>query len=573
MKRAEEARESFGNALRLKPDMSDALVNRAGAWQALRRPAEALLDSEQALRIAPQSALAQNNAGNALLDLGHAQAALARYDEAVRLHPGLAMPLYNRGIALRKLARYREAAQCFADLLRIAPEQDHVLGNLFQLRMDGCDWSDYAMLVEHIVAAVTAGRRAVNPMSLLLIDSAPLQSAGAETFASAMVPEDGSLGPCAILAAQPKIRIAYVSADFREHPVSNLLIATLELHDRERFEVIGVSLAAAERGAFGRRVRSAFDRYIEARDSSDREICLLLREWRVDIAVDLMGLTEGNRLGLFARRAAPVQVSFLGYAGTVGTPYLDYLLADAVVIPADQESHFCEQVVRLPHSFLPFDDRRKIPSPMTRDEAGLPRSGFVFCAFTNPCKINPEVWSIWMRLLLEVPGSVLWLRSMSPESLANLEREARRVGVGRSRLVIAERVADMSLHLARHSCADLFLDTFPYNAHSTACDALWAGVPVVTRLGQTFAGRVAASAVTAAGLPELITHGAADYERKALHLARHPEELAALKARLAANRLHAPLFDSARMTRHLEAAYRTMHERALRGDAAAGFSV
>lgn len=575
MKRPEDAIASYTHALRLKPNLLDALVNRASAWQAIRRPAEALRDSEQALSTAPLSAVARNNAGNALLDLGQAEAALARYEEALRLQPADTMPLYNRGIALRKLARYRESAQCFAELLRMAPEQDYAPGYLFQLRMDGCDWSDHGTLVERILVGLAEGKRVVNPMCMLMIDSPPLQRAGAEIFSSDAAPPVYSLGPCAALEAgtDARIRIAYVSADFREHPVSYLLVGALELHDRERFEVIGVSLAPAEVGPFAQRVRSAFDRFIEVTDRSDREVARLLRELRVDIAVDLMGFTEGNRLGIFAHRAAPVQVSYLGYAGTLGAPYLDYLLADGVAIPEGHEPQFSERVVRLPDCFLPLDGRREIPAKMTRREAGLPEAGIVFCAFTNPCKINPAMFEIWMRLLREVPEGILWLRSMNPESLANLGREAERLGIEPNRLVMAARTAGMAEHLARHTCADLFLDTFPYNAHSTACDALWAGVPVLTCAGQSFASRVAASALTAAGLPDLITHSPAEYERKALHLARHPQELAVIRARLVANRLSAPLFDSARITRHLEAAYRTMRDRALRGEVPAGFSV
>jgi predicted O-linked N-acetylglucosamine transferase (SPINDLY family) len=575
MKRPEDAIASYTRALGLNPELIDALVNRASAWQAIRHPAEALRDSDRALRIAPRSALAHNNAGSALLDMGRLQAALARYEEALLLEPEGVMPLYNRGIVLRKLARYRESAQCFADLLRVAPEQDYALGYLFQLRMDSCDWSDYGMLLEGILEGLAAGKRVINPMSMLMIDSASLQRASAEVFASDRYPQGGSLEACPAreAATDARIRIAYISADFREHPVPYLLVGALELHDRERFEVIGISLAAAEDGTFAERVRSAFDQFVEVTGRSDREVALLLREMRVDVAVDLMGFTDGNRLGIFAHRAAPVQVSYLGYAGTLGAPYMDYLLADRLAIPEGRDNDFREHIVRMPDCFLPLDGLRELPARMSRRDAGLPASGFVFCAFTNPCKINPPVFESWMRLLREVPGSILWLRSISAESRANLEREAERLGIERDRLVLAVRTVGMTEHLARLTSADLFLDTFPYNAHSTACDALLAGVPMVTCAGESFASRIAASALTAAGLTELITQSPAEYELKALYLARHPHALSALRARLAANRMSAPLFDTRRITRHLEEAYRTMHDRALRGEATAAFTV
>jgi predicted O-linked N-acetylglucosamine transferase (SPINDLY family) len=412
-------------------------------------------------------------------------------------------------------------------------------------------------------------------MSLLLADSPQLQRVSAELFAQDAWPADASVGPCVPppRAAGSRIRVAFVSADFGEHPVSYLLVGVLERLDRRRFEVIGISLAPARTEPFAQRVRAAFDRFVDVADRSDRRIALQLREWGVDIAVDLMGFTQGMRLGIFAYRAAPVQVGFLGYAGTLGAPYMDYLLADAVAIPEGREECFAEQVVRLPHCFLPNDDRREIATIPTRSEAGLPGEGLVLCAFSNACKIGPDVYALWLRLLHAVPGGVLWLRDVGLEAQANLQRAAERHGVDRARLVFAARVADMPQHLARLSRADLFLDTYPYNAHSTACDALWSGVPVLTCAGRSLASRVAASALTAAGLPELITGSLAEYEQRALELAANPAVLRALRARLAANRGRLPLFDTAGFARNLGTALCTMHERALRGETPEGFAV
>ena len=574
LKRPDDALASYTRALQLASDLIEALINRSGALLALHRPADALRDGEQALRRAPHSVPAQNNVGNALLALGRTDEALARYDAALQLQPAATDTIYNRSLALRKLRRYRESAQCYMDLLRITPDRDYALGYLFQLRMDGCDWTDHESLTAQLGEALAQRKKVIHPMSLLLADFAPLQRACAQLFAADQWPEDRSLGPCTppAIGIPARIRVAYVSADFREHPVSYLLVGALERHDRTRFEVIGVSLAPAETGRFGQRIGAAFDRFIDVGGRSDRQIAVLLRELQVDIAVDLMGFTEGQRLGIFAHRAAPVQVSYLGYAGTLGVPYMDYLLADAVAIPPGQEHQFTEQVVRLPQCYLPNDDRREIAAKPTRLAAGLPEEGLVFCAFTNAYKINPPVFAIWMRLLREVQGSVLWLRSMGQEARANLERESERHAIDPRRLVFAAHVTEMAEHLARLSCADLYLDTSPYNAHSTACDALWSGVPVITCAGRSFAGRVAASALTAMGLPELITHTLTQYEHKALELARNPRLLHALRATLAANR-RAPLFDTMQFAGHLEAAYRRMHERAMRGEAPAGFAV
>ncbi len=576
-KRPEEAAASYTRAIEIDPTHVDSLINRGTALQSLQRPADALEDYRRALALAPESVLALNNSGNALLELGQAEAALARHDRALELAPETADTWYNRGAALRELKRYAESARSFEEVLRIAPDRDYALGNLFHLRMDYCDWRDYEPLSRQLLEALEKHKRVINPMSLLMLPSDPtLPLDCARAYVEAhhpWLPQQALRVPSAHRTAG-RIRVAYVSGDLREHPVSYLLVGALERHDREAFEIVGVSLKEAEESEFGRRVRAAFDGWVEVRDRSDRDVAELLRELEVDIAVDLMGFTQGMRLGIFAQRAAPVQVTYLGYAATVGAPFMDYLIADEVAIPDGDERGYAEQIVRLPHCYLPNDDRRPTAASVpTRTAAGLPERGLVFCAFTNPYKINPPMFDVWMRLLRDTPGSVLWLRSMAQDACVNLWREAEARGLSRERLVFAPYAADMSAHLARLAVADLFLDTLPYNAHSTACDALWAGVPVLTCTGRSMASRTAASAVMAAGLPELVTHTLDDYERKALQLAHDPAELQRLRARVASSWGDSPLFDTARYTRDLEAAYRTMLQRARRGEPPLGFSV
>jgi protein O-GlcNAc transferase len=576
LRRPDDALASYTQALELDSSHVDALINRGHALQSLRQPAAALEDYAKALGLAPDSVLALNNSGNALLELGQAEAALQRYDRALQLSPGAPDTLYNRGAVLRELKRYVESAQSFAELLRIAPDHDYALGNLFHLRMDYCEWSQYDALSNRLYEALAQQRRVINPLSLLLSDSPQLQRSCAQSFVADKYEQDESLGPVPVRREMPgerRLRIAYVSADFCEHPVSHLLVGVLERHDRAAFEVIGVSLRAGEGGAFEQRVRGAFDQFIEVTGRNDRDVAQMLRDLGVDVAVDLMGFTEGMRLGIFAHRCAPVQVNYLGYAGTTGAPYMDYLLADEVVVPPGQEQWYSERIVRLLHCYLPNDDRREIGIVPTRAEAGLPEHGLVFCAFTNAFKINPPVFEIWMRLLRDVPGSVLWLRGMAAEARENLRREAQSRGVEPARLVFAPYAPDMAAHLARQSLADLYLDTLPYNAHSTTCDALWAGVPVLTCTGEGFASRVAASALNAVGLPELVTNSLAQYEGKALELAQDPQRLRELRATLAQQRVVSPLFDTAGYCRQLEAAYRAMNQRVLRGEAPAGFAV
>jgi protein O-GlcNAc transferase len=351
-----------------------------------------------------------------------------------------------------------------------------------------------------------------------------------------------------------RLRIAYVSPDLRDHAVAHSIAGVIARHDRQRLEVIGVCLSAPDGSEVGTRLAHSFDDLIDGTSMSDEELVKRLRDLEIDIAVDLAGFTVGARPAIFARRVAPVQVNYLGFPGSMGAKFMDVILADPIVIPAGGESFYTEHVVRLPHSYLPFDSGRAIPvhSP-SRGEAGLPCDGFIFCAFNNAYKITKDVFEVWLGLLNEIPGSVLWLRGGAAEAEANLRREATAHGVDTQRLVFAPFVKDPDEHLRRLRLADLFLDTLPYNAHSTTAEALWAGVPVITYAGRTFAGRVGASLLSAANVPELICNDLAEYRQQALRLAKSPSELLGIRDRLVRNRSMAPVFDTARYTRDLEA--------------------
>lgn len=567
--RLSEAADAYERALALDPDSFESWLNRGTALQGLERLEEALESCRRALQLQPDSTLALVNTGNLLLGLGRAGEALDCYEGALRVAPSDAGALYGKATSLLALERREAADAAFAEVIRVEPEHAAALGHLFHLRRENCDWSDHEWLSSRLRDSLRRTRALVSPLSLLLFDEPELALACASALCEQRYPMVAK-HPRAARRSNGKVRIAYVSADLGNHPVAQLLIGVLERHTRERFEVIGISLRRAGESAFETRVRGAFDHFIDVVDLSDREAAESMRSLGVDIAVDLMGLTEGFRLGIFAHRPAPVQVSYLGYAGTVGAPYIDYLLADEVVIPEGLEHCYREQVVRLPHCVLPADDLRPIGDPPTRAQTGLPAQGFVFAAFTKAHKIDPAMFEVWVRLLKAVPQSVLWLREMSESAHVNLRRRVRALGVEGERLVFAPRVPSTSAHLARHALADLYLDTLPYNAHSTASDALWAGVPIVTCAGRGFASRVAASALAAAGLPELVTTSLQEYERLALALARDLPRLQALRSRLS-QRARLPLFDSRRYTAQLEAAYLRMHERMLSGEPPAGF--
>ena len=374
--------------------------------------------------------------------------------------------------------------------------------------------------------------------------------------------------------AHDRIRVAYLSGDFREHPVGYLTAGLFEHHDKARFETTAISFGADRDSPMRDRIKGAFENFIDVGRQSDHDIADLVRRLEIDIAVDLMGFTIHNRLGVLARRPAPIQVNYLGYSGTMGADCFDYILADATVIPEEQRAFYSEQVVWLPDCYLVNDDRRAIAERTpTRRECGLPEEGFVFCCFNNSYKLGPTTFAVWMWLLAAMPASVLWLSEANVTAQANLRRAAEQRGVAAERLIFAPRLPDVAEHLARQRQADLFLDTLPYNAHTTASDALWAGVPVLTCPGATFAGRVAASLVKAVGLDELIAPSLADYEARALALARDPARLAALRQKLARNRITAPLFDTERSTRNIEAAYATMVDIWRRGESPRSFSV
>jgi predicted O-linked N-acetylglucosamine transferase (SPINDLY family) len=432
-----------------------------------------------------------------------------------------------------------------------------------------CDWAGLDAAYARLAAGIDAGKR-ISPPFVLTATPLPLQARRrcAEIYVGQKYP------PVAVSpghwpkAPHERLRLGYFSADFRRHAVGYLTVGMFEAHDRSRFELIAFAFGPPAPGAMRARIAAAFDQFIEVEDRSDADVALLAREMEIDIAVDLMGFTTNSRTGIFARRAAPLQVSYLGYPGTMGADYIDYLIADTTVIPREDVRHYAEKIAYLPDTYWPFDSRLGVAErQFTRQEVGLPEQGFVFCCFNNNWKITPGVFDIWMRLLKRIEGSVLWLLEDNPAAGRNLGAEAGKRGIAAERLVFAPRM-NLPEHLARHRLADLFLDTLPYNAHTTASDALWVGVPLLTRSGETFPGRVAASLLKAVGLPELITHTPEAYEALALEFATDAQKLGALRQRLAENRLTCPLFDTALFTRHIEAAFLAMWQRHASGLAA-----
>jgi len=440
-----------------------------------------------------------------------------------------------------------------------------------------CDWTEWHTLREQVINAVRddTAKGKINPFSFLsLTDDAALQQQCARQHAKQFFAPLAAKAPLKRLSVQQhhKLRIGYLSADFRQHPLSYLMAEVFELHDRSQFELFGYSIGPNDQSATRARVQAAFDHFIEAKPLSIQETAQRIAEDEIDILVDLTGYTTHSRSQLMALRPAAVQVQFLGNGCTLGTHYVDYLIVDDIIIPESQFNFYDEKIVWLPNSYQPNDRKRPVATIPSRQEAGLPEQGFVFCCFNASYKITPDFFSIWMRLLNAVPQSVLWLLESNAAMSSNLQREAQLRGVDPQRILFAPK-KPLAEHLARLSLADLVLDTQYYGAHTTMSDALWVGVPAITYLGNSFTSRIGGGLLRAAKLPELVTHSVQAYEALAVELALHPAKLAAFKQRLQASRDTCALFDTPRYVRHLEQAYRLMWQRYAQGLAPAPLQV
>jgi predicted O-linked N-acetylglucosamine transferase (SPINDLY family) len=559
-----EALANCERAIVLRPEQAYAYVLRAGVLRALEKREAALASYDQAISINPASAEAHCNRGAVLLLLQKIQEAIASFDTAIAIKPDYAEAYFHRGYSQRMLNRFDSAAADFRVVATLAPDFEFLAGTRMEANMHVCDWSEFDLLVGQIADGVEKDARVSHPLIFMaLMDSARLQYKVARTWVNYSCPERDSLGPIA-RRARPRperLTVGYFSADFHEHPIGRLLAELIEIHDRSRFEVIAFSSGPKTQDEPQRRLERAFDRFVDVRERPDLEIASLARSLDVDIAVDLGGHAFGNRAGIFALRAAPVQVSYLGYLATMGASYMDYIVADRTVVTRESEGYYSEKIIYLPDSHQVNDRKRRIADKIfTRQELGLPPKGFVFCCFNSSYKISPATFAGWMRILQTVPGSVLLLYAGHETTEANLRGQAPRHGVDPQRLVFGKHLPPAE-YLARYRAADLFLDTLPYNAGTTASDALWAGLPVVTLTGDAFAGRIAASLLTALGVPELITSTQQRYEQLAIELASTPPRLAQIRAKIQENRLSSPLFDTPRFARNLEAAYVAIHDR------------
>ena len=520
------------------------------------------------LELKPNYAEAHNNMGGALQKLGRLDDAIKAFNKAILLKPNYVEPYFNIGIILKNQNKLQEAVEMHTKALLHNPDYANARSERLNLQAKICDWKaveeDRSLLLDFGIAG-----DAISPFSVLALEDAPerhrlrSEKYARETFSVKSLKKFKRPSQMS-----KRLRIGYFSADFHDHATMYLMAQIFAAHDKTQYEIFAYSYGSISHSTMRNRLINEVDIFHDISQFNDTHIVELVLREKLDVAIDLKGYTKDSRTNLFSSRLAPVQINYLGYPGTLGADFMDYIVADPIVIPEDKRQHYSEQIMYLPHTYQPNDNTRTISQKIqTREDMGLPRDGFVFCCFNNNYKISPKEFDIWMRLMAKVEGSVLWLLKCNKWAEQNLKREAEARGISGDRVIFAEKVAN-SEHLARHRLADLFLDTFNYNAHTTASDALWVGLPVVTKLGEGFAARVAGSLLNAVGLPELITHSEEAYEALILKLATSPKKLSAIKEKLEANRLSKPLFNTEQYTKHLENGYQQAYQRYFNGEIA-----
>ena len=592
-----QAAKSFEQAIILKPDYAEAHNNLGIVLKDLGKLDGAINCYERAIAIKPDYIEAHNNLGITLMDLGELEASAKCYANALDIRPNYTYALNNLGVVFNRLGRLDEANNCYELALnfnaryaeaysnrgnlmtdfgryeealedyqkafKLQPDIDYMLGNILNTKMYVCIWDDLSEQIDELLQKINNGDKVIGPFAALTITDDPdLQKKVAEIYANEKFPIRNVLPKIEHYPKHKKIRIGYFSADFREHPVSTLTAELYEIHDRRHFEVYAFSYGPDTKDEMNLRIKAGVDHFYDVRMMSHKEVVFLSRSLEIDIAIDLGGFTQHSRAEVLSMSVAPIQVNYLGYSGTMGTEFMDYIIADNIIIPEENKQCYSEKITYLPDTFMVNDTKIKVSNRnFTREETGLPSNGFVFCCFNNHYKITPKVFNSWMRILSQVNGSVLWLSKANKTIVENLKKEAESKGIDEARLIFAPRLEFIEDHLNRVKLADLFIDTLPYNAHTTSSDALRMGLPVLTCLGKSFASRVAASLLSAVGLPELITTSQEEYEALAIELATNPKQLKAIKDKLAQNLPSAPLYDTPLFTKHLESAYKTMYDR------------
>lgn len=560
----DQAIQFFSASINKGGNFFEGLHDLATAQAMVGKEKEAIENFKKATALNPQSSEAFYNLGKVYDALKEYKEAIKCYDVAIQIWPDFAQAHFNKATALADLGMNEQAVIAYKHAQKLFPDMERLSGNLIHAEMKICDWSNLTANVQNLMQLTRDTDRWVSePFSMISIsDSEELNLKTATSFINNKFPKKSLEKVISKNKTEnKKIVVGYFSANFHNHAVAYLISEIFEKHDREKFHLIAFSFGPDRNDEMQNRLKGIFDSFIDVKGQTDQEVATLSRDMGIDIAIDLMGYTQDGRPGIFALHAAPIQMNYLGYPGSLGASYMDYIIADPNVIPEFNRDFYTEKIIYLPNCYQANDSKRVISNQkLSRSEAGLPEDGFVFCCFNQNYKITPQVFDCWMQILHKIDGSVLWLLEDSVTAVANLKKEAISRGISPDRLVFAKRM-QLPEHLARHQLADLFLDTLPYNAHTTASDALWAGLPVLTCIGKTFPGRVAASLLKAIGLPELIALSQEQYMEMAINLANHPQTLKSIRNKLLANRLTTPLFDSTLFTKHIETGYQMAYDR------------
>ena len=557
----EDALKSYKKVLNFQPENAEAHNNFGIILMELGQFEDSVKSYEKALSLMPDNADTYNNLGIVYFQLDQLQIAIKCYKKAISLTPDYAAAYANLGDVHKRLGQMDEALVNYERAISINPNLNYMLGDYLYIKMYLCLWDDLSNNLSELTNKINNGEKVLNPfIALTVIDNPGVQRKTAEIHANDKYPKNHSLPTIEPYPEHTKIRIGYFSADFRDHPVSHLTAELYEMHDRERFEINAFSFGPDTKDEMNLRIKAGVDHFYDVRTMSHKDVAMLARSVELDIAVDLGGFTQDARTGIFAMSAAPIQISYIGYLGTMGANYYDYLVADKTIIPEENQKYYSEKIAYLP-SYQVNDSTQSNPKTIfTRQDLKLPDVGFVFCCFNNIFKVTPTTFDSWGRILEQVDGSVLLVYSGDESAKTNLTKEIVRRGIDSNRLIFGERLS-MPEYLARYQVADLFLDTHPYNAGTTASDALRMGLPVLTYIGNSFASRMAASLLNAVNLPELITNTQEQYESLAVELATNPEKLRIIKDKLVNNLSTAPLYDTPLFTRNLESAYLAMYER------------
>ena len=562
LKKWDEAFNNFEKAIELNHNYPEAFYSRGVVEFELRRLYEALGSYEKAIQLKVDYPEAHLNRGLVLHELGRLNEAIVCYEQAIELKCDLHDAYINRGRVQLGFKIWEESILSFSRAIEIIPDHDFISGIILHIKMIQCDWRNFKVELDQLISKINLNKKVVPIFDLLALTDLPtVQKKASEIWVKDKYPINPLLGLIPKAIPKEKIRIGYFSPDFRAHPVAQWVAELFELHDKTQFELIGLYFGPKTDDEYHVRILSAFDKFIDVSDMSDIDIAKLSRSIQIDIAVDLAGFTNNSRTGIFAYRAAPIQINYIGYPATTGANYMDYIIADEMIIPTQSQQYYSEKIIYLPYTFKATDTKLKVSEKaFTREEFNLPVNSFVFCCFNNSFKILPETFDVWMRILKSAENSVLWLADTNSTAKANLKKEAEVRGISPSRIIFSNTMVELADHFARLRLADLFLDTFTFNAHTTAGDALWSGLPLLTLKGRSFASRVASSLLNAVELPELIARDVERYESIAIELAKNPEKLRLIKSKLQRNIKTTPLFNMTNFTKYLETAYKQIYK-------------